>query len=453
MKKQKAVSVFVCQECGYESSKWLGKCPACHNWNTFVEEKLSTVRGASRERQDTTQPVALNEVATATRLQRLPTGIGELDRVLGGGIVPASVVLLAGEPGIGKSTLLLQMALALHRQEVPVMYVSGEEALEQIAARASRLGGATSALPVLADTLLENIVHHIEAQQPRVVIIDSVQAIFSEAVQGAPGNVSQVREVASQLFRLAKEKQLAVFLVGHVTKEGFVAGPKLLEHLVDVVIYFEQTAVQHRLIRAVKNRFGAAGEIGVFEMTASGLVEIQELSRLFLTGSHQQLPGSAIAAIYEGTRSVLVEVQALVSRSNYGTPQRTVSGMDYRRLALLLAVLEKFVQVDFGIYDVFVKVAGGLRVDDPALDLAAAAAIFSSRTGTVLPAERVWIGELGLSGEIRPVPYLESRLKEVAKMGFKEVVLPKQNVQQYQAEKKAELNWYPVERIEKLFQK
>ncbi len=450
-KKRKETTVFYCQECGYESTKWLGKCPGCGSWNTFVQEKIIRGNTGNGKVKNTVQPQPLKTIQGGVQLQRLVSGITELDRVLGGGIVPASVVLLAGEPGIGKSTLLLQMAMALQEKSISVLYVSGEEAPEQIAARAHRLGGGTSELTVLADTLLENILIQIESIKPQVVIVDSVQAIFSEAVQGAPGNVSQVREVASQLFRMAKEHHIALFLVGHVTKEGMVAGPKLLEHLVDVVIYFEQTALQHRIIRAVKNRFGAAGEIGVFEMTSTGLREIQELSRLFLQGSHSRMPGSAIACIYEGSRSMLVEVQALVSRSNYGTPQRTITGLDYRRLALLLAVLEKFVGVDFGIYDVFVKVAGGMRVDDPALDLAAAAAIYSSRQGILLGENTVWIGELGLGGEIRPVPFIENRLKEISKMGFGKVILPEKNVASLNTRPFSSLKLITAARVENVF--
>jgi len=418
-----------------------------------VEEKVGPRSSTSAKSESTTRPVPLTEITPTETSRRIMTGSREFDRVLGGGIVPASVVLLAGEPGIGKSTLMLQMAIALHAQQHPVLYISGEESLEQVATRARRLGGSQSTLPVLADTVLENILQHITSLKPKVVIVDSVQAVYSEEIQGAPGNVSQVREVASQLFRLAKEQGIAVFLVGHVTKEGYVAGPKLLEHLVDVVIYFEQTALQHRIIRAGKNRFGAANEIGVFEMTTAGLKEITDISGLFLNTASARQPGSAVGCVYEGSRSVLVEVQALVSRSNYGTPQRTVTGMDYRRLALLLAVLEKFAGVDFGIYDVFVKVAGGLRVDDPALDLATAAAIYSSRTGEVLASNAVWIGEVGLGGEIRPVPFIENRIKEAEKMGFERVILSTRNLEQHTAKKFSRLTLSPVKRIEELFKR
>ncbi len=419
----KSKQIFICQHCSYESAKWLGKCPECRHWNTFVEEAVEkSPAGASRSRADAS-PQPLSRIEIGEQSERILTGISELDRVLGGGIFPASVILLAGEPGIGKSTLMLQMLLNLASRGQSVIYVSGEESLQQVKLRARRLGNATQPLLVLAETQLEDILYHLEQLRPSVAVVDSIQAVYTTELSGAPGNVSQVRECAARLFQCAKTQKFSLFLVGHVTKEGAIAGPKVLEHLVDAVVTFENTHQPYRIVRATKNRFGATNELGAFEMGNNGLVEVANLSGLFLSPECSSHTGNSAVCTYEGSRPLLVEVQALVSRSHYGTPQRTVSGFDYRRLALILAVMERYLGLDFGIHDVFVKIAGGFRIDDPALDLAVAAALYSSRQDYPLDGHTVYLGELGLGGEVRPVVHLEARLQEIQKMGFQRVVL------------------------------
>lgn len=425
MKKSK--TVYICQSCGHESGKWLGKCPGCGEWNTFAEEIVAPRKKGEKSIRVPSSPVSLADISGGEYSQRLQTGISELDRVLGDGIFPASVTLIAGEPGIGKSTLMLQMSLKLQQSGRNVLYISGEESPQQIKNRADRLKPASNDLLVLTETDVDEIIAQLKKLQPAVVIIDSIQSIFHSELSGAPGNVSQVRECAARLFQYAKENNCSIFLVGHVTKEGSVAGPKILEHLVDVVVYFEGNIQQHRIIRTLKNRFGAANEIGVFEMFSNGLKEVSDPSQIFLNRREGSTVGSSIACSYEGSRPFLVEIQALVSRSNYGNPQRTVSGFDYRRLALILAVLEKHTKQNFGIYDVFVKIAGGLRIDDPAIDLAVAAALYSSRQDQPLQNDTVYIGELGLGGEIRPVSFIEKRIQEAQKMGFKQVCVSGKN--------------------------
>lgn len=425
MKKSK--TVYICQSCGHESGKWLGKCPGCGEWNTFAEEIVAPRKKGVKSTRTPSGPVSMADISGEENSERLLTDISELDRVLGGGIFPASVTLIAGEPGIGKSTLMLQMSLKLQQSGRNVLYISGEESPQQIKNRAARLKPANNELLVLTETDIDEIIAQLKKLQPAVVIIDSIQSIFHSELSGAPGNVSQVRECAARLFQYSKENKCAMFLVGHVTKEGSVAGPKILEHLVDVVVYFEGNIQQHRIIRTLKNRFGAANEIGVFEMLSDGLREVSDPSQIFLNKREGSTVGSSIACSYEGTRPFLIEIQALVSRSNYGTPQRTVSGFDYRRLALILAVLEKHTKQNFGIYDAFVKIAGGLRIDDPAIDLAVAAALYSSRQNIPLKNDAVYIGELGLGGEIRPVSFIDKRLQEAHKMGFKQVYVSGNN--------------------------
>ncbi|RMF59165.1 MAG: DNA repair protein RadA [Calditrichaeota bacterium] len=441
--------VYICQQCGYQSPKWLGRCPDCEGWNTFIEEEISpqTPKAGSAPK---TNPIPLSQISDINLENRISTGIDELDRTLGGGLLPASVILLAGEPGIGKSTLLLQMAEHLLHKKQKVLYISGEESPQQIKNRATRLKAAKSELLILTTTDLSDILYHITNLKPDVVIVDSIQAVYNPEFSGAPGNVGQVRECAARLFQLAKEQSFALWLIGHVTKEGAVAGPKILEHLVDVVIYFEENTRQHRIIRAVKNRFGAANELGVFEMRHNGLHEVKNVSELFLTPDQSLRSGSSIVCTYEGSRPLLVEVQALVNRSNYGTPQRTVSGFDYRRLSLLLAILEKYCHLNFGLFDVFVKVAGGLRIDDPGIDLGVAAALYSSRLDQPTAPDTVYIGELGLGGEVRPVSFIEKRLQESMKMGFKQVYLPAGNLPDSQSRKKYKLLLSPVEKVNDL---
>ncbi len=446
----KSKHIFTCQQCGYQSPKWLGRCPDCGEWNTFIEEEIQASSHRKSAGVPRTTPLLLSRIADLDLNKRTTTGIEELDRTLGGGLMPASVILLAGEPGIGKSTLLLQMAVELQQQGKTVLYVSGEESPQQIKNRATRLNAGKTELPILAATDINDIQYHIEQMKPDVVVVDSVQAIFNPDFSGAPGNVGQVRECAARLFQQAKEQSFALFLIGHVTKEGAVAGPKILEHLVDVVVYFEENTRQHRIIRAIKNRFGAANEIGVFEMRHDGLHGVRNVSELFLHPHQSVRSGSCIVCSYEGSRPLLVEVQALVSRSNYGTPQRTVSGFDYRRLSLMLAILEKYCRLNFGIHDVFVKVAGGLRIDDPGIDLGVAAALYSSRLDQPLEKDAVYIGELGLGGEVRPVAFVDKRLQEAQKMGFQQVYLPAANLPEPKMRKKYSLLLSPVPVVNEL---
>lgn len=448
---KKPKQMYTCPHCGYQSPKWFGKCPDCGEFIEPVEETLSPRKKATVAVAPGSTPLPLSQIPTGEKERRLPTGIAELDRVLGGGIFPASVVLLAGEPGIGKSTLMLQMLLELEARKQKTLYISAEESLQQIRHRADRLRvAAAGEVLVLAETELPAIEYHLEQVRPAVVVVDSVQAIYNPEFSGAPGNVGQVRECAARLFQMAKQQGFSLFLVGHVTKEGAVAGPKILEHLVDVVLYFDANTEQHRILRSMKNRFGAAQEIGVFEMSATGLKEVTDVSGLFLTPHQRPKVGSSIVCAYEGSRPLLVEVQALVSRSGYGTPQRTVSGFDYRRLALILAILEKYSRQDFGIYDVFVKIAGGLRVNDPAIDLGVAAALYSSRQNQPLDADAVYIGELGLGGEVRPVSFVEKRLQEAHKMGFKQAYLPVQNLPDPSERKKIKMLLSPVKEVGEL---
>jgi len=415
--------VFICQSCGYESGKWLGKCPNCSAWNSFVEEEVAPDKSGAK-RKPRTAPMPLKEVPRADESARIRSGLEEFDRVLGGGIFPASVVLLAGEPGIGKSTLMLQVVMRLQQAKHKCLYVSAEESLQQLRDRAERLRPNTGELLTLAETDVTAIQYHIEQERPSIVVMDSIQAIYNPEFSGASGNVGQVRECAARLFKQAKEEGFTLFLIGHVTKEGSIAGPKILEHLVDVVVYFEGNIQQHRIVRTTKNRFGAANELGVFEMFHDGLHEVSNISSLFLNPAGRPDLGSSIVCSYEGSRPLLVEVQALVSRSNYGTPQRTVNGFNQRRLSLILAVLERYCDQDFGMFDVFVKVAGGLKIEDPGIDFGVAAALYSSRNDRPLDKDAVYIGELGLGGEIRAVSFVEQRMQEAEKMGFKHAYIP-----------------------------
>lgn len=451
----KAKNMYVCQECGFTTPKWMGKCSDCGEWNTFVEEQVSPQSHQQKAAFSKNEPIPLNKIPMESSQKRIATGSEEFDRVLGGGIFPASVILLAGEPGIGKSTLMLQTLLKLSNSaesgnKETLLYVSGEESLQQLKNRASRLPYPSESILVLGETNILSIEHHIAETRPTVVVVDSVQAIYNPDFSGAPGNIGQVRECAARLFRLAKETGFTLFLIGHVTKEGAVAGPKILEHLVDVVVYFEGTTQQHRIIRSVKNRFGAANELGVFEMRHDGLAEVKNVSGLFINPHQEQMAGSSIVCSYEGSRPLLVEVQALVSRSNYGTPQRTVSGFDHRRLSLILAILEKYCRIEFGIHDVFVKVAGGLRINDPGIDLGVAAALFSSRQEQSLDGDAVYIGELGLGGEVRPVSFVDQRLQEIQKMGFQQAYLPAGNLPDQATKKKLSLLISPVQKVNEL---
>ena len=430
----KAKSVFVCQNCGAESSKWMGRCNACGQWNTFVEQKISKAPQRSRQRDPAgyDQPQKLSELSSS-QVRRIDLKNKEFNRVLGGGIVPGSLVLIGGEPGIGKSTLALQVAL---QAGINTLYVSGEESPQQLKMRADRLGTADGSSLILAETNLQAILTQLENTNPGLLIIDSIQTLYSEDIESAPGTISQVRECAAQLLKTAKENHTPVILIGHITKEGSIAGPKVLEHIVDTVLQFEgDTHHIYRILRSVKNRFGSTSEIGVFEMTGKGLREILNPSELLINQHPPDLSGSAIAANVEGIRPILIEVQALVSSAVYGTPQRTSTGFDTRRLSMLLAVLEKRANFKLASKDVFLNIAGGLKVDDPAIDLAVVAAILSSTVDIPVDGRTCFAGEVGLSGEIRPVNRIEQRLGEADKLGMQRIFMPSFNRQGIDADK------------------
>jgi DNA repair protein RadA/Sms len=426
----KAKTAFFCRECGNETPRWQGQCPACREWNTLVEEpsaKPVRARAAVGASVGATGggalPRRLRDVE-GTESQRWTTGLGEFDFVLGGGIVPGSVILVGGEPGIGKSTILLQVASRLEAEGRSTLYVSGEESALQVKLRADRLEGAAGQVTMLAETELETILLRSAEAAPNVLLVDSIQTVYTPDLEGAPGNVGQVRECAARLQRFANETGTAVFLVGHVTKGGGIAGPKTLEHIVDTVVYFEAAGgLDNRVLRATKNRFGGVDEIGVFRMTAAGLVPVGNPSELFLGERHAGTSGSAVVSTIEGTRPLLVEVQALAAKASYGAPQRVSTGHDPKRLALLLAVLEKRAGIAFGQLDVFLNVVGGIRLAETAGDLAVAVALASSVFDRAVPADAVFIGELGLGGEVRPVGQMERRLAEAARMGFKTAYL------------------------------
>jgi DNA repair protein RadA/Sms len=429
----KVKTVFACQSCGAHSPKWLGRCSECGAWNTLVEERQAADRtgtGAGEPRYSlagATGPQLYAEIDTVAA-ERLSTGVGEFDRVLGGGVVPGSLVLIGGEPGIGKSTLLLQAAAHFAQAAGPVLYSSGEESEHQIKSRGERLGVTPGPLYVLAETCLERILEQLATLRPAFVIVDSVQTVFSLKFQSAPGSIGQVREAATQLLFAAKGQNVPTFLVGHVTKDGSLAGPKVLEHIVDTVLYFEgEKHHAHRVVRAVKNRFGAVSELGVFEMTGQGLRGVPNPSELFLAERRAGAPGSAVLCCVEGSRPLLVEVQALVSGTTYGNARRMASGVDQNRLSLLLAVLEKRAGLNLAADDVFVNIAGGIAVDEPAADLAVAAAVASSlRNRAILPRTAVF-GEVGLAGEVRGVSQAALRVREAAHLGFTRCVLPEGN--------------------------
>ena len=420
-------SIFFCQNCGHEEAKWLGQCPACKEWNTFVEERIDSgiTKGttvAARAVHEA-KVVPLTEV-TADDDTRSETGIKELDRVLGGGIVPGSLVLVGGDPGIGKSTLLLQVCQRMAQMK-KILYISGEESQAQIKLRANRMGNFTSSLLLLCETNLGIIRSVIEKERPELVIIDSIQTMYSEDVTSAPGSVSQVRESTNVFMQLAKGLCIPIFIVGHVTKEGTVAGPRVLEHMVDTVLYFEgDRHASYRILRAVKNRFGSTNEIGVFEMRQSGLVEVENPSEYMLSGKPENASGSVVACSMEGTRPILLEIQALVCRTNFGMPRRTAAGTDYNRVNLLMAVLEKRLGMSLGNCDAYVNIAGGIRLNEPAADLGIVMAIASSYKNRPIDEDTIVFGEVGLSGEVRAVTMPEQRVSEAKKLGFKRCIVP-----------------------------
>jgi DNA repair protein RadA/Sms len=421
-------TLFFCTECGNETPRWQGQCPACSAWNTLTEEPVQGPRRSSGRAPDGRAAVAvtvrLGDV-TGAETERWSTGMRELDFVLGGGVVAGSIVLVGGEPGIGKSTLLLQAAARLQAAGRTTLYVSGEESAAQVRLRADRLSEDAGAVVFLGETRLDAILRALEQSRPDVLFIDSIQTVYSDELEGAAGNVTQVRECAARLQRHAKESGAAVFLIGHVTKGGSVAGPKTLEHIVDTVLYFEETGqLDHRVLRSTKNRFGAAEEIGVFRMTSAGLEPVINPSELFLQDRTRGVSGSAVSAVIEGTRPLLVEMQALCSRASYGAPQRVTTGFDRQRLALLLAVIEKRAGIDFSSLDVFVNVVGGVRISETSSDAAVVAALASSVFDQEIDTTSIFIGEIGLGGELRPIGQLERRLAEAARMGFRRAYLP-----------------------------
>ncbi|RHR57627.1 DNA repair protein RadA [Clostridium sp. AF18-27] len=426
-------TAFFCSECGYESSKWMGQCPACKAWNTMVEEPIakSSPSGASsslgagrRSLAPAVKPALLSEIDLQEQ-DRIPTGFKELDRVLGDGIVNGSLVLVGGDPGIGKSTLLLQVCRHLSGAGHRVLYISGEESLKQIKMRANRIGEVQGDLRFLCETNLDRIDRTIEAEKPEIVVIDSIQTMYREEVSSAPGSVSQVRESTSMLMQTAKTQGIAIFVVGHVTKEGVVAGPRVLEHMVDTVLYFEgDRNASYRILRSVKNRFGSTNEIGVFEMAEQGLVEVENPSEFMLNGRPEEASGAVVACSLEGTRPILLEVQALVAETSFGMPRRTAAGTDYNRVNLLMAVLEKRCRYDLGRLDAYVNIAGGMKMNEPALDLAIVMALMSSYKDRPVDPRMLIFGEVGLSGEVRAVSQAEQRVREAAKLGFTACILP-----------------------------
>ena len=418
-------SIYFCQNCGHEESKWLGQCPMCRDWNTFVEEKVTVSKGtAAKNTVREAEVVTLSSVSTDQE-DRMQTEIEELDRVLGGGVVPGSLVLVGGDPGIGKSTLLLQVCKRLSDQGRKVLYISGEESLKQIKLRANRMGTFSDHLLLLCETNLETIRQVIEREHPAVAVIDSIQTMYSEEVTAAPGSVSQVREATNTLMQIAKGLNITIFIVGHVTKEGTVAGPRVLEHMVDTVLYFEgDRHASYRILRGVKNRFGSTNEIGVFEMRETGLEEVPNPSEYMLNGRPEDASGSVVACSMEGTRPILMEIQALVCRSNFGMPRRTAAGTDYNRVNLLMAVLEKRVGLPLSNYDAYINIAGGIRMNEPAIDLGIVMAIVSSYKNQSISPGTIVFGEVGLSGEVRAVSMPEQRVAEARKLGFKTCIMP-----------------------------
>ncbi|MBS6397374.1 MAG: DNA repair protein RadA [Clostridiales bacterium] len=431
---KKNAAIFFCQSCGYESAKWSGQCPACGQWNTFAEEPAGArqkgVKTGKRGSAERKTPVSLEHIESKDQ-ERISTGMAELDQVLGGGVVPGSLVLVGGDPGIGKSTLLLQACRNLAERLERLLYISGEESLQQIKMRAGRIGSFRESLELLCETNLADVEEVVLQRKPQVVVIDSIQTMYQEDISSAPGSVSQVREATGVLMRLAKEQNIAIFIVGHVTKEGTVAGPRVLEHMVDTVLYFEgERHASYRILRGVKNRFGSTNEIGVFEMVETGLREVPNPSEYMLSGKPEGASGSVVACAMEGTRPMLLEVQALVCKTNFGLPRRTAAGMDFNRVNLLMAVLEKRLNLPLSGYDAYVNIAGGMRLNEPAMDLALVLAVISSYKDIPVSEQTIVFGEVGLSGEVRAVSMVQQRVQEAKKLGFSRVILPQSSLEQ-----------------------
>ena len=417
-------SIFFCQNCGHEENKWLGQCPMCKEWNTFVEEQVTITKGNTIKKAVGAEVVSLDQIRTDSE-ERMQTHFKELDRVLGGGIVPGSLVLVGGDPGIGKSTLLLQVCRELSKDMKQVLYISGEESLAQIKMRANRMGTFEKEMYLLCETNLEIIREVIEKRKPDFVVIDSIQTMYREEVSSAPGSVSQVRESTNVFMQIAKGLGIPIFIVGHVTKEGTVAGPRVLEHMVDTVLYFEgDRHASYRILRGVKNRFGSTNEIGVFEMRQEGLVEVENPSEYMLSGKPEHASGSVVACSIEGTRPILVEIQALVCATNFGMPRRTAAGCDYNRVNLLMAVLEKRAGLQLSTHDAYVNIAGGMKMNEPAVDLGIVMALVSSYKNRPIDEKTIVFGEVGLSGEVRAVNMPEQRVAEAKKLGFESCILP-----------------------------
>lgn len=444
MANNKSTTVFFCSQCGYESSKWMGQCPACKEWNTFAEETVvknnhKTASLSSKDGLNRPNPVSISQIESGEE-DRIKTHIEEFDRVLGGGIVGGSLSLIGGDPGIGKSTLLLQVCQKLSNDNRRVLYISGEESLKQIKMRASRLGAFSDTLLLFCETNLTQIEQTIKNTMPEVVVIDSIQTMYDENTAAAPGSVSQVRESTAVLLRIAKANGISIFIVGHVTKEGAVAGPRMLEHMVDSVLYFEgDRYASYRILRGVKNRFGSTNEIGVFEMKQNGLSEVKNPSEFMLSGKPQGASGCVVACSMEGTRPILVEIQSLVCHSNLGIPRRQAAGTDYNRVNLLMAVLEKRLGMQMSGCDAYVNMAGGMRIVEPAVDLGIAMAIVSSYKNRVVDDKTAVFGEVGLSGEVRAVNFAEQRLKEIEKMGFERCIMPKASISSIKASGKVKI--------------
>ncbi len=450
MAKEK--TVYVCTNCGQDSPKWIGKCPNCGEWNTYVEEivRKETVnkRPVSGIEIPKPKPTALSDITTHEE-PRIDLKDEELNRVLGGGLVPGSLVLIGGEPGIGKSTLVLQTVL--HLTDKRILYVSGEESARQLKLRADRIRHTSSDCLIVCETSLEQIYVHIKNTQPDLVIIDSIQTISTETIESSPGSITQVRECSASILKFAKETNTPVLMIGHINKEGSIAGPKVLEHIVDTVLQFEgDQHYMYRILRSIKNRFGSTAELGIYEMRQDGLRQVSNPSELLLSQDHEGMSGVAIASAIEGVRPFLIETQALVSTAAYGTPQRSATGFDLRRMNMLLAVLEKRVGFKLAQKDVFLNIAGGLKVNDPAIDLSVISAILSSNMDTGIEREVCMAGEVGLSGEIRPVNRIEQRIGEAEKLGFKQIILPKHNLQGIDT-KKIKIELVPVRKVEEAF--